>query len=151
MPVAPGRYVVRLQLTPAEGTIPIQTTADVFVPDAHGVDQSERPRLAARSLDRIAVCTNGRRAVPSDRAAAGRSAPGFRRTARSRRGCSDATASRLALAVTLSERVDPTLQLRLIVADVPLAPLAQGEYGLEVTLEADGKKETATYAFRLVP
>ena len=30
--IAPGRYVVRLQLTAADGTVPIQTTADVVVP-----------------------------------------------------------------------------------------------------------------------
>ena len=150
MPVAPGRYVVRLQLTPAEGTIPIQTTAEVFVPD----------RTALISQNGLA----SRRGPSTGLQYAPTADARFRRTERLRvevpRVSGDGTVSArvlgrdgqpTALTVTLSERVDPTLQLRLIVADVPLAPLAQGEYGLEVTLEADGKKETATYAFRLVP
>ena len=57
----------------------------------------------------------------------------------------------LGLPITVSERMDETLQLRLIVVDVPLAPLAQGDYGLEVTLDVNGKKEGTTYGFRLVP
>jgi hypothetical protein len=57
----------------------------------------------------------------------------------------------LPLTVTLTERVDDKLQTRLIVADLTLAPLAQGEYVLEVVVERDGKKDIATYGFRIVP
>jgi hypothetical protein len=39
----------------------------------------------------------------------------------------------------------------MIVAEVVLAPLAQGDYVLEVTVEDGGRKESASYAFRLVP
>ncbi len=90
--------------------------------------------------------------------------PRFRRTERLRvevpRLATDGTVSArllgrdgqpLALPVTVSERTDETLRLRLIVAEVPLAALAQGDYGLEVTLDANGKKEGTTYGFRLVP
>jgi hypothetical protein len=41
--------------------------------------------------------------------------------------------------------------MRLIVADLTLAPLAQGEYVLEVAAEGNGKKETASFGFRIVP
>lgn len=149
-PISPGRYVVRLQLTPAEGTIPIQTTADVFVPEPTAlISQSG---LASRRGP-----STGLQFVPTADAR-------FRRTERFRvevpRLSEDGTVSArvlgrdgqpLSLAVALTERLDPALQLRMIVADVQLAPLAQGDYGLEVTVEAGGKKETATYAFRLVP
>jgi VWFA-related protein len=150
VPVAPGRYVVRLQLTPAEGTIPIQTTADVFVPDS----------TALISQNGLALRRGPSTGLQYAQTADAR----FRRTERLRievpriSGAGAASArvlgrdgQPLALGVTVSERVDPELQLRMIVADVQLAPLAQGEYGLEVTVNADGKKETATYAFRIVP
>ena len=55
----------------------------------------------------------------------------------------------LPLSVAVSERSDQ--QARLIVADLTLAPLAQGEYVLEVALESGGKKDSATYGFRIVP
>jgi VWFA-related protein len=149
-PVAPGRYVVRLQLTPAAGSLPIQTTADVFVPDSAAL-------ISASGLASRRGPSTGLNYVQTADAR-------FRRTERlrvevpriSEQGIVTARVlgrdgQPLALAVALSERVDSTLQLRLIVADVQLAALAQGEYGLEVTLEAEGKKESATYAFRLVP
>jgi uncharacterized protein (UPF0210 family) len=57
----------------------------------------------------------------------------------------------LPLAIALSERVDDKLQTRFIVADLTLAPLAQGEYVLEVVVEKEGKKGIATYGFRVIP
>ena len=57
----------------------------------------------------------------------------------------------IGVVVTLGERVEESAQLRMIVADVTLAPLAQGDYVLEVTVEDGGKKESVSYAFRLVP
>lgn len=148
--VAPGRYVLRLQLTAAAGTIPIQTTADVFVPDNTAL-------ISPSGLASRRGPSTGLQYVPTADAR-------FRRTERLRvevpRIAEEGTVSArvlgrdgqaLPLAVAVSERVDANLQLRLIVADVQLAPLAQGEYGLEITIEAGGKKEAATYAFRLVP
>ena len=37
------------------------------------------------------------------------------------------------------------------VAEVILAPLAVGEYVLELSYEVNGQKEAATYNFRIVP
>ncbi len=55
------------------------------------------------------------------------------------------------LNIVLSERADQQSPLKLIVADLILAPLAQGEYVMEVTIEKDGKKELAVFGFRIVP
>jgi hypothetical protein len=41
--------------------------------------------------------------------------------------------------------------LRLLVVDVALAPLAQGEYAVEIAVEQGERRETATYAFRVIP
>lgn len=53
----------------------------------------------------------------------------------------------LPLPVATSERTDEQTQARYVVADVTLAPLAQGDFVLEVTVG----KESATYGFRIVP
>ena len=37
------------------------------------------------------------------------------------------------------------------IADVILAPLAVGEYVLELSFDVNGQKEVATYEFRIVP
>jgi VWFA-related protein len=148
--VAPGRYVVRLQLLPSEGTIPIQTTADVVVPGDDAI-------ISQSGLVLRRGPSTGLSYVPT-------ADPRFRRTERLRvevpRFATEGTVSArllgrdgqpLGLAVAVSERTDETLQLRLIVVDVPLAPLAQGDYGLEVTLDVNGTKQGTTYGFRLVP
>ena len=53
------------------------------------------------------------------------------------------------LAVTASERLDGTT--RWAVADVGLAPLAAGDYVLEVSFAESEKVEVVTYPFRVVP
>jgi hypothetical protein len=37
------------------------------------------------------------------------------------------------------------------VVDLMLAPLAQSDYVVEVTIAAGERKESATYAFRVIP
>jgi hypothetical protein len=39
----------------------------------------------------------------------------------------------------------------MLVADVVLAPLAQGDYAVEISIEQGDRRESATYAFRLIP
>ncbi len=147
--LAPGRYVVRLQLTPKGGTIPLQTTVDVTVPDGNAL--MSQSGLASRRGP-----STGLQYHPTADAR-------FRRTERLRieiaRVAAEGTVSArllgrdgqpLPLVVTLSERAEQNDQ-RMIVADLTLAPMAQGEYVLEVTLEQSGKKESASYAFRVVP
>jgi VWFA-related protein len=53
----------------------------------------------------------------------------------------------LPLQVVMSERTDEATTTRFLVADVTLAPLAQGDYVLEVA----AGPESVTYGFRIVP
>jgi VWFA-related protein len=147
--LAPGRYVVRLQLTPKSGTIPLQTTLDVVIP---GGDALLGP--GARVFRRGP--STGLQYQPTADAR-------FRRTERLRLelarlveggGISARLLGRdgqpLAVPIAISER-DSEPGGSTIVAELALAPFAQGEYVLEVTLEKDGKRESAAYAFRIVP
>ena len=147
--IAPGRYVVRLLLSPKAGVVPLQTTVDVTVPEPTAL-------IAQTGVASRRGPTTGLNYLPTADAR-------FTRTERLRleipRPSSGGTLSArllgrdgqpLGLAITLADSTDPD-KPQMIVADLALAPLAQGEYVIEVTAEQDGKKESATYGFRLVP
>lgn len=147
--LAPGRYVVKLSLTPNGGSLPLQSTTDVVVPEGTALIGAGLPSRRGPATGLQYFATADAR---------------FQRTERIRfelpKLSEQATVSTrllnrngqpLPLTITLSERVDEKLQTRLLVADLTLAPLAQGEYVLEVVVEKDGKKEIATYGFRIVP
>jgi VWFA-related protein len=149
-PLAPGRYVMRLELTAAGSTIPLQTTVDVTVPDSAWL-ASESGLITRRGP------ATGLNYLPT-------ADTRFRRTERIRfevpRADGEAQLSArllgrdgrpLAFAPTLSERVDAASGQRLIVADLSLAPLAQGEYAIEVLVERGDQKDSASFAFRIVP
>ena len=53
------------------------------------------------------------------------------------------------LAVTVSERIEGSETLA--VAEVNLAPLAEGDYVFEMSFAGIGKSEVVVYPFRLVP
>jgi hypothetical protein len=148
--LSPGRYVVRLQVTPKGAVVPLQTTVDAVIPQdgaligASGV-ASRRGPTTGLQYQRTAD-------------------PRFRRTERLRieipRFSQDASLTArllnregqvLPLTVALAERLDESLQLRFIVADLTLAPLAQGEYVVDVAAEGNGRKESVTYGFRIIP
>ena len=146
----PGRYVVRMSLTPAGSSLPVQTTVDVIVPDAGAL--IGKTGFAFRRGP-----STGLSYVPTADSR-------FQRTERIRfevpRFSAEATVSArllsrngqpLPLTVALSDRTDDAVNLRVVVADLTLAPLAQGEYVLELTAEGNGKTETAAYGFRIVP
>jgi hypothetical protein len=57
----------------------------------------------------------------------------------------------MAVPVTLSERLDESLQLRVAIAEVALAPLAPGEYIVEMTASGGGNSSNVSYGFRVVP
>ena len=148
--LAPGRYVMRLELTAAGSTIPLQTTVDVTVPDGEWL-ASETGLVTRRGP------STGLNYLPTADAR-------FRRTERLRfevpRTDGEASVSArllgrdgqpLAVVPTLTERVDAASNQRLIVADLTLAPLAQGEYAIEVVVERGDQKESASFAFRIVP
>ena len=56
----------------------------------------------------------------------------------------------LEVVVTYSTRANEKGQ-QLAVAEAALAPLAAGEYVLELSVSKDGKTESVAYGFRLVP
>jgi VWFA-related protein len=148
--IAPGRYVLRVELRATGGTIPLQTTTEVTVPEDAWL-------IAATGLALRRGPSTGLSYVATADAR-------FRRTERLRfeiaRTAGDATASArllgrdgqpLGMTVTLGDRVEAESNQRLIVADLTLAPLAQGEYVLEVIVEQGDRKESAAYGFRIVP
>jgi VWFA-related protein len=148
--LAPGRYVVRLEVFPAEGKVPLQTMADVYIPEADWLISSSG--LTARRGP-----STGLQYEPT-------ADTRFRRTERVRvevpRSMADGQASArlltregrpLNVAIALSERTDADSGQRMLVADVVLAPLAQGDYAVEISVEQGDRRESATYAFRLIP
>jgi VWFA-related protein len=148
--LAAGRYVVRVELASAGSSLPMQTTTEVAVPD-------EKWLVSATGVvSRRGPATGLAYVVTAD--------PRFRRTERIRlevpRTSQEGTATArllgrdgqpLNLPVTLTERADDATKQRFAVADLTLAPFAQGEYVIEVTVAAGERKDSATYAFRIVP
>ena len=145
-----GRYVLRVSLTPKGSSLPLQTTIDVTVPEAGGL-------LGSTGLASRRGPTTGLQYVAT-------ADTRYRRTERIRfevpRFSNEGTVSArllsrdgqaLPLTVATSERVDEASKARFVVADLTLAPLAQGEYVLEVAVAKEDKTERAVYAFRIVP
>jgi VWFA-related protein len=148
-PLAAGRYSVRAELTPRSGRLPIQvTTFTTVLQDAAPVGSGA---LALRRGP-----STGLAYVPT-------ADPRFRRTERLRievpvSGEGFTGAGRLLtregqplqVVVNYSTRTDARGQ-HLAVGEAALAPLAAGEYVLELSLTKDGKTAAVNYGFRLVP
>lgn len=145
-----GRYIVRVQATPAGGRLPLQLSVGTDVP-APGALLGSAPMASRRGP------STGLQYQPT-------ADPRFRRTERLRVevpvSLPDAEVSArilnregqpMPLPISLSERRDTSLILRFLVAEVALAPLAQGEYVLEVEAARNGTIETVAYGFRIVP
>ena len=148
----PGRYQIRVQATPEGGTRGVPATASALV---------TVPKAAAL-LGSAAMAS--RRGPGSGRLFAPTADPRFRRTERivletplvSKTATVTArllnrVGQAMNVPVTLSERIDESLLLRVSVAEVALAPLAPGEYVIEVTATEGAATETVTYAVRIVP
>lgn len=146
-PLAAGRYSVRAELTPRGGRTPIQATTFATVPQGTALGTSA---LALRRGP-----STGLAYVPT-------ADPRFRRTERLRievpiSGEGVTGTGRLLtreghplqLIVNYSTRADARGPLA--VGEVALAPLAAGEYVLELSLTKDGKTEAVNYGFRLIP
>jgi VWFA-related protein len=149
-PLAPGRYMVRAELTPKAGRVPVQITTFVTVPPESSVIGT-----AALALRRGP--STGLAYVPT-------ADPRFRRTERLRievplaEPATEATGRMLTregqampLVVTYSNRIDEASQLRLGIAEVTLSALAAGEYVLEFTIKTAKQTEAISYGFRIVP
>ena len=149
-PLAAGRYLVRAELTPRAGRLPIQVSTFVTVP----------PDTAVVGTAALAL----RRGPSTGLAYVPTADPRFRRTERLRievpltDAAIEATGRLLTregaampLVVSYSTRVDEANQQTLAVAEVVLAPLAAGEYVLELAIKKAGAPEIITYGFRIVP
>jgi VWFA-related protein len=149
-PLAAGRYSVRAELTPRSGRLPIQVTTFTTVP-----------------ADTAEVGTGGlasRRGPSTGLAYVGTADPRFRRTERIRLevplvGEGFVGTGHLltrdgqptAIIVSFSERTDERTSQRFGIADIALAPLAAGEYVLELLLMKNGKSDVVSYGFRIIP
>lgn len=144
----PGRYSVRAELMPRSGRVPLQVTTFATVP----------PNTVAIGTGALAL----RRGPSTGLAYIATADPRFRRTERLRIEVPTADgvtgAGRLLtregqplqVVVTTTTRVDVKGQ-HLAVGEAILAPLAAGDYVLELALTKDGKTEPVAYGFRIVP
>jgi hypothetical protein len=55
------------------------------------------------------------------------------------------------LNVVVTTRIDEATKQQLGVGDVVLAPLAEGEYVLEMSLTKNGRTDVVSYGFRIIP
>jgi VWFA-related protein len=149
-PLAPGRYSVRAELTPKAGRLPIQVTTFATVP-------AESDDLGTGALALRRGPSTGLAYVPT-------ADPRFRRTERLRvevpligEGHTGTarlltrTGQPMPLVAAFTTRVDEERAQALGIAEINLAPLAEGEYVLEVSVVKDGKTGIAAYGFRIIP
>ena len=143
--LAPGEYAVRVRLRPNnQDGLPVADTARVVVPRT-------LPALGDSLLWRRGTSTGPQYVITAD--------PRFQHSDRVRveiptRAAGTPNARMLdrfgkpnQVPVTVTERQDASNEFRWIVAEAVLAPLAPGDYAIEVTL-GDAKQVTA---FQLVP
>jgi VWFA-related protein len=148
-PLTPGRYSVRAELTPRTARVPLQITTFVTVPaDASEVGSGGLALRRGPSTGLAYVATAD---------------PRFRRTERLRlevplAGEGFTGAGRLLnregqatpLIVSFATRLDDATKQQFGVAEVVLAPLAEGEYVVEVSLTKGGKTDVVSYGFRII-
>jgi VWFA-related protein len=143
--LAPGDYVVRVRITPQKGqSLPLSDLVRLSVPSAamplgQGVLFRRGPSTGTRYLatadPRFQRSDRLRLEVPTRVDGAG--------AAQLR----DATGKTIPVAVTVSERRDDSGDFRWLVVDATLAPLAAGDYVLELTV--NGVQQLTP--FRVIP
>jgi len=149
-PLAPGRYTVRAELTSRGSRAPLQITTFVTVPP-------DNADVATGGLALRRGPSTGLNYVPT-------ADPRFRRTERLRLEVPIAAdgftgSGRLLTAsgqptpiiVAFTTRTDEATKQQFGVADLTLAPLAESDYVVELSLTRNGKTETVNYGFRIVP
>lgn len=149
-PLPPGRYSVRAELKPKTVRAPLQVTTFVTVPrvDAEvGVGALAMRRGPSTGLAYMPTADPRFRRTERLRLEVPLMADGFTPKGRmlTREG------QPMPLIVTYTTRVDEARNLTFGVAEVVLAPLAEGEYVVEVSLEKNGKTEVVSYGFRIIP
>jgi VWFA-related protein len=143
--ISPGEYAVRVRLRPnADPALPVTDTVRLIVPETPSV-------LGEAVMWRRGLSTGPRHRVTAD--------PRFQRSDRVRfefaTGAAgtatarmlDRTGKPMQVPVQVTERPDESGAFRWIVADATLAPLAMGDYAIEVTL-GDARQ---VGVFRVVP
>src|SRR5688572_13733860 len=148
-PLTAGRYSVRAELTPRSGRVPIQVTTFATVP-------ADAAQVGTGALASRRGPSTGLAYMPT-------ADPRFRRTERLRIGVPVASdtltgtgrlltreGQPLQVLVNVTTRSDDKSK-HAMVGEAVLAPLAAGEYVLELSLTKDGKTEVVSYGFRLVP
>lgn len=146
--LAPGRYTIRAEVKAKRAPLVLRATTTAVVPASTAI--AGTAALARRRGPGTAMAYE----ATAD--------PRFRRTERLRIEVpiwieDVATSARvltvrsqpIPLAVTVSERVEGSETLA--VAEVNLAPLAEGDYVFEMSFAGIGKSEVVVYPFRLVP
>jgi len=148
-PLSAGRYAVRAELTARASRIPIQVTTFATVP-------GDAAQVGTGALAFRRGPSTGLAYLPT-------ADPRFRRTERLRIEVPVASdgfsgtgrlltreGQPLQVMVNVSMRSDDKSR-HAVVGEAVLAPLAAGEYVLELSLAKDGKTDAISYGFRLVP
>jgi hypothetical protein len=149
-PFPPGRYIIRAEVTPKSGRIPIQaSTAAIVPPEAAevGTGLLALRRGPSTGLAYIATADPRFRRTERLRVELPLAAAGYAGSAR----LLTRTGQPMPLVATYSTRVDAAANVTFGVADIVLAPLAEGDYVLELTLVKGGRSEVVAYGFRIVP
>jgi VWFA-related protein len=149
-PLAAGRYTVRAELVARDSRSPIHITTSATVPAETAVVGSGG--LASRrgpSTGLAYVATADPRFRRTERLRLEVPLLGDGLTATGRVLTREAHATPLAVSFTM--RTDASTSQQFGVAEVVLAPLAEGEYVLELSLSKNGGTEVVSYGFRMVP
>lgn len=148
-PLPAGRYSVRAELTARGARMPIQVTTFATVP-AEAVDVGTGALALRRGpstgLAYVPTADPRFRRTERLRVEVPLSSDGFTGTGRllTREG------QPTPLVVSFTTRVDEKSQQQFGVAEVVLAPLAEGEYVIEMSLAKNAKTDVVSYGFRLI-
>jgi len=149
-PFPPGRYLIRAEVTPKAGRIPIQASTATMVPleaAEVGTGLLALRRGPSTGLAYIATADPRFRRTERVRVEVPLAAADYAGTAR----LLTRTGQPMPLVATYSTRVEAATNVTFGVVDLVLAPLAEGDYVLEVTLTKGGRSEVVAYGFRIVP
>jgi len=149
---SPGDYVIRVRVKSASGGLPVTDTTKLTVSAAP--DAVSRGTLGQPVLYRRGPATGQKYEATAD--------PRFRRQERVRvdlpvAGALAAPEARLLsqqgqplpLPIAVTERAEP--RVRWMSAELALAPLAPGDFVIEITARSGERVETRLVAFRIVP
>ncbi len=145
-----GNYQIRVQATPDGARVPVVVSTMATVPPATALLGSAA--LASRrgpGTGRLFAATADARFRRTERIVV--ATPIVSKAATVSARLLNRAGQVMAVPVQLSEGLDESRQLRVSVAEVALAPLAPGEYVVEIIATEGTKTETVTYALRIVP